>query len=69
MTDVKIQLKRTVFIMPNNFIISNIAKKPFPGTPLGLVRVLGGRGGWTSPRWLWIFFCYPGMISGPKAFG
>ena len=33
--DIQKQVKMTIFIMPNNFCFNNIAKKSFPGTPLG----------------------------------
>ena len=38
---------------PNNFCFYNIAKKSFPGTPLGQVPDLAVQGAWTSPRWSW----------------
>ena len=51
--DIQYQLKITAFIIPNNFCFNNIAKKSFPGTPLGQVPDLAVRGAWTSPRWSW----------------
>ena len=52
-TDVQKRVKITAFIIPNNFCFNNIAKKSFPGTPLGQVLDLAVRGAWTSPRWSW----------------
>ena len=43
------------FYHPNNFCFNNIAKKSFPGTPLGQVPDLAVRGAWTSPRWSWTY--------------
>ena len=51
--DIQKQLKTTTFIIPNNFCFNKIAKKSFPGTPLGQVPDLAVWGGWTSPRWSW----------------
>ena len=34
---IRTQLTITVFTIPNNFSFNNIAKKSFPGTPLGQV--------------------------------
>ena len=52
-TDIQKPIKITIFIIPNNFCLNNIAKKSFLGAPLGPVLDLAVRGGWTSPRWSW----------------
>ena len=51
--DIRKQLKTTTFIIPKNFCFNNIAKKSFPGTPLGQVPYLAVRGRWTSATWSW----------------
>ena len=66
--DIQKQLHVTIFFIPNNFCFNNIAKKSFPGTPLGQVPDLAVRGRWTSPRWSWTFSSCPGLISGPRPF-
>ena len=49
--DIQKHLKITDFIMPHNFCYNKIAKKPFPGIPLGQCLTLVCQRGWTSPRW------------------
>ena len=51
--DIRKQLKITDFILPHNFFSNNIAKKPFPGTPLVQCTTPGCQRGWTSPRLSW----------------
>ena len=45
--DIRNQLHKPIFIIPNNFCFNNIPKKSFPGTPLGQVPDLAVRGRWT----------------------
>ena len=47
--DIQTQVKTTIFIIPNNFCLNNIAGKSFPGTPRGHALLLAVRGSGPHP--------------------
>ncbi len=48
-TDIQKPIKITIFIIPNNFCLNNIAGKSFPGTPRGHALLLAVRGSGPHP--------------------
>ena len=48
--DIRKQLKKTIFIIPDNFCFNNIAKKSFLGTHRGPALLLGVRGSGLHPE-------------------